>query len=181
MQEACQRDAGRSRGAGRTRPRDRELALFAGNRKPLLARLGEQGGLGPARRNELVTRTWTSSATSRRVAARRAGERRWVPKGLAGKPVYVFETGGSTGVPKSRVQIDDFRIDYEQFSETLPDEYFPQGADWLMRGAHRAAAAAAGGGAPGAASRRDLLHGGSGSALGDQAAEVRQAGDGGAL
>ncbi len=26
--------------------------------------------------------------------------RRWVPKGLADKPVYVFETGGTTGVPK---------------------------------------------------------------------------------
>lgn len=60
--------------------------------------------------------------------------RRWVPKGLAGKPVYVFETGGSTGVPKSRVVCDDFRIDYELFSETLPDEYFPKGADWLMLG-----------------------------------------------
>ncbi|HMY75179.1 MAG TPA: hypothetical protein PLQ88_25395, partial [Blastocatellia bacterium] len=60
--------------------------------------------------------------------------RKWVPKGLAGKPIYVFETGGSTGVPKSRVVCDDFRIDYELFSETLPDEYFPKGADWLMLG-----------------------------------------------
>src|ERR1700758_3395741 len=33
--------------------------------------------------------------------------RRWVPKGLAGLPVYVFETGGTTGVPKSRVAIED--------------------------------------------------------------------------
>jgi hypothetical protein len=60
--------------------------------------------------------------------------RRWVPKALAGRPTYVFETGGSTGVPKSRVNIDDFRIDYEQFSETLSDEAFPRGADWLMLG-----------------------------------------------
>jgi phenylacetate-coenzyme A ligase PaaK-like adenylate-forming protein len=60
--------------------------------------------------------------------------RRWVPKGLAGKPIYVFETGGSTGVPKSRVQIDDFRIDYEIYSKTLSDEGFPVGADWLMLG-----------------------------------------------
>jgi phenylacetate-coenzyme A ligase PaaK-like adenylate-forming protein len=60
--------------------------------------------------------------------------RRWVPKGLADKPVYVFETGGTTGIPKSRVQIEDFRIDYEMFSRTLPDEYFPQGANWLMLG-----------------------------------------------
>src|SRR5688572_19475371 len=38
--------------------------------------------------------------------------RRWVPKGLVDKPVYVFETGGTTGVPKSRIAIEDFRIDY---------------------------------------------------------------------
>lgn len=60
--------------------------------------------------------------------------RRWLPKGLAGKPLYVFETGGTTGVPKSRLAIEDFRIDYEVFSETLPDKYFPRGANWLMLG-----------------------------------------------
>ncbi len=27
--------------------------------------------------------------------------RRWVPKGLEGRPTYVFETGGTTGIPKS--------------------------------------------------------------------------------
>jgi phenylacetate-coenzyme A ligase PaaK-like adenylate-forming protein len=60
--------------------------------------------------------------------------RRWVPKAYADKPIYTFETGGSTGVPKSRIAINDFRIDYELFSETLPDEFFPKGADWLMVG-----------------------------------------------
>jgi hypothetical protein len=59
---------------------------------------------------------------------------RWVPKGYAGRPVYVFETGGSTGVPKSRISIEDFRLDYEAFSATLPDQYFPRGADWLAIG-----------------------------------------------
>ncbi len=59
---------------------------------------------------------------------------RWIPKGYAGRPVYVFETGGSTGVPKSRISIDDFRIDYDMFSATLPDEHFPKGADWLHVG-----------------------------------------------
>lgn len=59
---------------------------------------------------------------------------RWIPKGLAGKPTYVFETGGTTGIPKSRVVIDDFRIDYELFSHTLADQYFPKGANWLMLG-----------------------------------------------
>jgi phenylacetate-coenzyme A ligase PaaK-like adenylate-forming protein len=59
---------------------------------------------------------------------------RWVPKGLAGKPVFVFETGGTTGIPKTRVACDDFRTDYELFSQTLPDEYFPKGSNWLMLG-----------------------------------------------
>ena len=43
--------------------------------------------------------------------------RRWVPQAYADKPMYVFETGGTTGIPKSRVVIDDFRIDYELFSD----------------------------------------------------------------
>lgn len=60
--------------------------------------------------------------------------RRWVPKAYADKPIYVFETGGTTGIPKSRVVVDDFRIDYELFSETLPDKYFPKGSNWLMLG-----------------------------------------------
>src|ERR1700748_55200 len=60
--------------------------------------------------------------------------RRWVPKGLADKPIYVFETGGTTGVPKSRIASEDFRIDYSLFSETLPEKYFPRGSNWLMLG-----------------------------------------------
>tara|TARA_Y100000294_G_scaffold165444_1_gene172976 strand:- start:23 stop:1117 length:1095 start_codon:yes stop_codon:yes gene_type:complete len=60
--------------------------------------------------------------------------RRWVPKAYADRPVYVFETGGTTGVPKSRINIDDFRIDYELFSKTLPDDRFPPGSNWLMLG-----------------------------------------------
>ena len=60
--------------------------------------------------------------------------RPWGPSAYAERPIYTFETGGSTGVPKSRISIDDFRIDYEAFSETLPDEAFPRGSDWLMVG-----------------------------------------------
>lgn len=59
---------------------------------------------------------------------------RWVPKGHAGKPVFVFETGGTTGIPKSRMVIEDHWKDYELFSDTLPDEHFPRGANWLMLG-----------------------------------------------
>src|SRR5882757_6089029 len=60
--------------------------------------------------------------------------RRWIPKGLEGKPAYVFETGGTTGIPKSRIAHDDFRTDYSLFSDTLPDKYFPKGSNWLMLG-----------------------------------------------
>lgn len=60
--------------------------------------------------------------------------RRFVPKAYRDQPLYVFETGGTTGIPKSRVAITDFRIDYELFSDTLPDEHFPKGTDWLMLG-----------------------------------------------
>jgi phenylacetate-coenzyme A ligase PaaK-like adenylate-forming protein len=59
---------------------------------------------------------------------------RWIPRGLKGKPIYVFETGGTTGIPKSRIASQDWQIDYEMMSETLPDKYFPRGANWLMLG-----------------------------------------------
>jgi phenylacetate-coenzyme A ligase PaaK-like adenylate-forming protein len=59
---------------------------------------------------------------------------RWIPKGIKGKPIYVFETGGTTGIPKSRIAHEDFKIDYEMMSETLPDQYFPRGSNWLMLG-----------------------------------------------
>jgi hypothetical protein len=60
--------------------------------------------------------------------------RRWVPRSYQERPITTFETGGSTGVPKSRINIDDFRTDYEMFSQTLPDQFFPKGADWLQVG-----------------------------------------------
>ena len=60
---------------------------------------------------------------------------RWIPRAYAGKkPVYVFETGGTTGIPKTRVVIEDHKIDYEQMSATLPDASFPRGSHWLMLG-----------------------------------------------
>jgi phenylacetate-coenzyme A ligase PaaK-like adenylate-forming protein len=60
--------------------------------------------------------------------------RRWLPKGLADRPAYVFETGGTTGIPKSRLNVADFQTDYEQFADHLSDTGFPRGADWLMLG-----------------------------------------------
>lgn len=60
--------------------------------------------------------------------------RRWVPNAYKDRGVYVFETGGTTGLPKSRIVIDDFKIDYEMMSDTLPDASFPRGSNWLMLG-----------------------------------------------
>src|SRR5918998_5872758 len=39
--------------------------------------------------------------------------RRWVPKALQDRPIYVFETGGTTGIPKSRTVVEDHWTDYE--------------------------------------------------------------------
>src|SRR5688572_2578503 len=36
---------------------------------------------------------------------------RWVPRGMAGKPEYVFETGGTTGTQTTRINCEDFRVD----------------------------------------------------------------------
>lgn len=59
---------------------------------------------------------------------------RMLPKRLHNEPRYVFETGGTTGTPKSRCVVRDHWIDYEEFSNTLPDEHFPRGSNWLMLG-----------------------------------------------
>jgi len=58
----------------------------------------------------------------------------WVPKAYAGRPFNIFETGGTTGMPKQRIGWDDFRTDYTAFSDTLSDEHFPRNDYWMMVG-----------------------------------------------
>lgn len=58
----------------------------------------------------------------------------FVPRAFKDRPFHIFETGGTTGMPKQRIQWDDYKLDYEQFSETLDDERFPRGGYWLMVG-----------------------------------------------
>jgi len=58
----------------------------------------------------------------------------WVPKAYAGRPFNIFETGGTTGMPKQRIGWDDFRVDYTEFSKTLKDEHFPKNHYWMMVG-----------------------------------------------
>jgi phenylacetate-coenzyme A ligase PaaK-like adenylate-forming protein len=59
---------------------------------------------------------------------------RWIPRPYQGRPFYVFETGGTTGMPKQRISWEDHFRDYEEFSETLDEAAFPRGSNWLMLG-----------------------------------------------
>jgi phenylacetate-coenzyme A ligase PaaK-like adenylate-forming protein len=58
----------------------------------------------------------------------------WVPKAYAGRPYNIFETGGTTGMPKQRIGWDDYKADYEEFSGKISDDHFPRGGAWLMVG-----------------------------------------------
>ncbi len=58
----------------------------------------------------------------------------FIPRGYAGKPYRIFESGGSTGVPHRRLSWNDHRTDYDAFSKHLPKSHFPEGATWLMVG-----------------------------------------------
>ena len=115
--------------ARRPRPRDRRLAFRSRHGLPVLAGFRRASSAGiRAREIKGVRAICAPRAVRGRVAARRPVQR-WIPQGSAGKPVFVFETGGTTGMPKTRVAFDDFRTDYELFSATLPDEHFPEGRE----------------------------------------------------
>jgi hypothetical protein len=59
---------------------------------------------------------------------------RFIPKAFGKRPYNVFETGGTTGMPKQRIGWDDYQTDYTEFSEHYGPDFFPQGANWLMVG-----------------------------------------------
>jgi len=58
----------------------------------------------------------------------------WVPAPFKGRPYNIFETGGTTGMPKQRIGWEDYKVDYEEFSGKVSDEHFPRGAAWMMVG-----------------------------------------------
>jgi YD repeat-containing protein len=60
--------------------------------------------------------------------------RDWVPQAYQGKPFNIFETGGTTGMPKQRIGWEDYKHDYDEFSARYGDDVFPTGGDWLMLG-----------------------------------------------
>ena len=51
----------------------------------------------------------------------------WVPAKFKGRPFNIFETGGTTGMPKQRIGWDDYKVDYEEFSGKISDAHFPRG------------------------------------------------------
>lgn len=57
-----------------------------------------------------------------------------IPKPYRVKPFRIFETGGTTGMPKQRISWEDHLLDYTEFSSTLDDACFPKGGNWLMVG-----------------------------------------------
>ncbi|QNN21654.1 long-chain fatty acid--CoA ligase [Planctomycetales bacterium ZRK34] len=61
-------------------------------------------------------------------------QEKMAPKAFRGRPYNIFETGGTTGMPKQRIGWDDYKTDYEAFSATLDDAAFPPGDNWLMIG-----------------------------------------------
>jgi phenylacetate-coenzyme A ligase PaaK-like adenylate-forming protein len=65
---------------------------------------------------------------------RRELPERFVPRAYAGRPYNIFETGGTTGMPKQRIGWDDYKVDYEEFSDHYGPNFFPKGGNWLMVG-----------------------------------------------
>jgi hypothetical protein len=58
----------------------------------------------------------------------------WVPAQFKGKPFNIFETGGTTGMPKQRIGWNDYKVDYSEFSDKDLGRTFPARHYWLMMG-----------------------------------------------
>ena len=50
----------------------------------------------------------------------------WVPAAFKGKPFNIFETGGTTGMPKQRIGWNDYKVDYSEFSDKIPTRISPR-------------------------------------------------------
>jgi hypothetical protein len=78
----------------------------------------------------------------------------WVPKAFKGKPYNIFETGGTTGMPKQRIGWNDYKVDYSEFSEKPLRRPFPPRRRLADDGPHRPAPTAPRHRAPGQCPRR---------------------------
>ena len=125
----------RPRSARRPRARDRALAFRSGDRLSVLARSTRRSSAGIRGARSTASPTCSASASSRTngCAAGRcsAGCQGPAPASRS----YVFETGGTTGMPKTRVACEDFRTDYELFSDDAARRVLSRRAsNWLMLG-----------------------------------------------
>src|ERR1044071_5364015 len=48
----------------------------------------------------------------------------WVPAKFRGRPFNIFETGGTTGMPKQRIGWDDYKVNYTRFSGKISNDTF---------------------------------------------------------
>ena len=124
-----------ARRARRLGPRGRRLAFRSGDRiarsgsnSPQKARLGSTARDHGLRRPRAVRpRSRTSGCAAVRCSA---GFRRASPASRCS----CSRRAARPACRRRASPCEDFRIDYELFSETLPDEYFPAGSNWLMLG-----------------------------------------------
>jgi hypothetical protein len=100
---------------------------------PLLDRLGEKGGLESGGGSDLLCGS-AEVPHFQDEWLRDLQPEVWVPRQYQGKPFNIFETGGTTGMPKQRIGWEDYKTDYSEFSEKISDEHFPRGSAWLMMG-----------------------------------------------
>ena len=127
---------GHPRSAGGPRrmgPRGRRLSLRSCHRLRILARARIETRLGPASRSSALRRFEPLRRVRGRVAARRP-RRALDSAGREGPTGVRVRDRRQHGHPEESHHIEDFRIDYSQFSETLPDEFFPKGSDWISIG-----------------------------------------------
>ena len=91
-------------------------------------------GWDPRKEVRRIQRPLALSRVRGRVAARRSRAALDPERVCRQAGVSCSRPAAQPAFPKTRVAFDDFRTDYELFSATLPDEYFPKGANWLMLG-----------------------------------------------
>ncbi len=65
---------------------------------------------------------------------RKVRPEQFIPRAYQDRPYNVFETGGTTGMPKQRIGWEDYKVDYSEFSDHYGPDFFPSGTNWLMVG-----------------------------------------------
>ena len=94
----------------------------------------KKAGWNPAQGNQILRRHHRKFPHFQDEWLRDLQPEVWVPAKFKGQPFNIFETGGTTGMPKQRIGWEDYKVDYSEFSEKISDEHFPRNHYWLMMG-----------------------------------------------